>query len=233
MSHRASMVHERRPVERRSATAGPRRSWLWTWLAALAIGALIPSLAAAEQGPQAHAAARKVIETLYTSLLDVMQNAEKLGYRGRYDKLEPVLRRSYDFDLMAKVSLGGDEGYWGKLDDKQKKTMIDAFSRMSISTYANRFDGYSGQKLEVQDVVEAPKSTLLVKTRIVRTTKDPVALNYLLRDTGKDWRIIDVFAKGTISELAKNRSDYTSVMRLQGFEALIAALNAKVAKNAQ
>ena len=49
-------------------------------LIALAVGGLIPFSTAAEQGPEAKAAAKQVIETLYASLLDSMKNgAEKLS----------------------------------------------------------------------------------------------------------------------------------------------------------
>ncbi len=41
---------------------------------------------------------------------------------------------------------------------------------------------------------------------------------------------IDVFLKGTISEVATRRSDFSAIMRNQGFDALIAAIDDKVRK---
>ena len=55
-----------------------------------------------------------------------------------------------------------------------------------------------------------------------------MAINYLLRNRGGKWRVIDVFLKGTISEVATRRADFSAVMRANGFEALLAAIGGKV-----
>jgi phospholipid transport system substrate-binding protein len=44
------------------------------------------------------------------------------------------------------------------------------------------------------------------------------------------WRIIDVFLKGTVSELATRRSEFTSVIRRGGAEALVQLLQKKTAE---
>ncbi|MGI9431564.1 MAG: ABC transporter substrate-binding protein, partial [Myxococcota bacterium] len=43
------------------------------------------------------------------------------------------------------------------------------------------------------------------------------------------WRIIDVFLNGTVSELALRRSEYSSVIRSDGYEALRDGLREKIA----
>ena len=53
------------------------------------------------------ASPRERIETLNATLLHVMQNADTLGYTGRYEKLQPVMESLYDFALMARVAAGG------------------------------------------------------------------------------------------------------------------------------
>jgi len=196
-------------------------------LAALAIAALIPFSATAQQGPEAKTAARGVVESFYDSLLHVMRNAQELGFQGRYDTLDGVIRTAYNLPAMAKAAVAGE---WQRLSAEQRQMLVDAFSRMSIATYASRFDGYGGEKLEVLDTQDGPRGTLVVKTRIVKSDGEAVTLNYLMREYEKHWRIIDVFLKGTISELAKNRSEYGAVMKREGFDSLIAKINAKVAE---
>ena len=46
-------------------------------------------------------------------------------------------------------------------------------------------------------------------------------LNYLMRDGDAGWQIVDVFLKGTISELATKRSEFSSVLRRDGAGALV------------
>ena len=44
------------------------------------------------------------------------------------------------------------------------------------------------------------------------------------------WRIVDVYLSGTVSELALRRSDYSGVLRSDGFEALQKAISVKIAE---
>lgn len=196
-----------------------------TGLIALAMAALIPLSAAAQQEPGA-AAAKQTVETLYDTLTATMKNADSLGYKGRYEKLEPVLRKTYDFPFMIRWIMGEN---WNKLDEDQRSQLTDAFARMSISTYADRFDSYSGEKFVIDQVQQGRRDTLLVKTRLVQSSGEPVKLDYLMHKTGDGWRIIDVFAKGTFSEIATRKSEYGSIYQRQGFDGLLSLLRKKIA----
>ncbi len=54
-----------------------------------------------------------------------------------------------------------------------------------------------------------------------------MSINYLMRRSDGAWRIADVYLTGTISELATRRSEFSSVLRDQGVDGLIAVLNRK------
>ena len=54
---------------------------------------------------------------------------------------------------------------------------------MTIATYASRFDGYSGERFEVDPAVETRAAGSVVHTRIVQSNGEPVALNYLMRES--------------------------------------------------
>jgi len=64
----------------------------------------------------------------------------------------------------------------------------------------------------------------MVHTQIMQSNGKPVAINYLMRKTGPDWKVVDVYLDGTISELASRRAEFTSIMRAGGPDALIASL---------
>ena len=49
-----------------------------------------------------------------TALIEVMREAEVLGFQGRYDRLAPVLTAAFDFPLLARVSVGR---HWRELDE--------------------------------------------------------------------------------------------------------------------
>jgi phospholipid transport system substrate-binding protein len=54
-------------------------------------------------------------------------------------------------------------------------------------------------------------------------------MNYRLRATDGVWRIIDIYLKGTVSELALRRADYTALLEKNGFEALTKTMQQKLA----
>src|SRR5690606_22065381 len=56
-----------------------------------------------------------------------------------------------------------------------------------------------------------------------------VALDYRMRAEDGRWRIIDVFMNGTVSELALRRSEYSGLLKRQGFDALLQAIEQKIA----
>jgi phospholipid transport system substrate-binding protein len=69
---------------------------------ALALAALVQAAAFAEGSDPA--ASR--ITVFYGSLLDTMKQAKQLGLKGRYDKLSPVLAKTYDRPLSPRPSPG-------------------------------------------------------------------------------------------------------------------------------
>jgi len=181
--------------------------------------------AGAEAAPPPTAAAG-AIDGLHDVLLGVMKEAGKLGFAGRYERIGPVLHEVYDFPFMAEKSVGLG---WRQLDEPSRARLVDAFSRLAISTYAARFDSYDGARFETLGVQPAANDTVLVKTRIVRGNGETVALDYRMRVEGGHWRIIDVFMNGTVSELALRRSEYSGVLKREGFDALLQAIEQKIA----
>jgi phospholipid transport system substrate-binding protein len=193
------------------------------WIALLG-GLLIGTFAI---GPAHAAAPSAVVQGFYGTLLQVMKQASSLGFEGRYKTLQPAIDEAYNVPLMIRLAIGPQ---WTSLSPDQQKRLVDAFRRFTIATYANRFDGYDGEVFEVRGERPGTSGGTLVETRLVPTKGDVVELNYLLREDGGKWRIIDVFLSGTISELATRRAEYTSVLRRDGAEGLVGLLERKVAE---
>lgn len=168
---------------------------------------------------------QQVVITLQDTLLDVMKRAGALGFEGRYERLEPVLTATFNFPLMARVSVGR---HWKKLDENGREQLVDAYSRMSVATFAARFDGYSGQTFQVLSEDETARGGKVVKTQLNSPDGDPVALNYVMRRAKERWRIIDISLDAKYSELARQRSEFTAVMDREGLEGLVRTIRDKV-----
>jgi phospholipid transport system substrate-binding protein len=92
--------------------------------------------------------------------------------------------------------------------------------------YADRFDSYDGQKLEVTGEQPAP-SGVMVKSRIVKANGEPVKIDYMMRRNGESWLISDIYLDSAISEVATRRSEFAAILKKDGIDGLIAALNRK------
>ncbi len=179
---------------------------------------LAPSAGWAQSSPS------DIVTAFHESLLGVMKEAKTLGAKGRFEKLASPLKKNFHFRLMTQVAAGS---YWRKSGPAQIDRLVDAFTRLSISTYASRFDGYSGQSFETEGEKPGPQKTILVKTRIIDPGSDPVDLTYVTRKIKGEWKIIDVLLDTGISELAVRRSEYRRVLKTGGIDGLIDTLNRK------
>ncbi|UCF03659.1 MAG: ABC transporter substrate-binding protein [Deltaproteobacteria bacterium] len=193
----------------------------WFQIVLVSIVAL-PSLAAAVV-PAADTAA-KVVEVLHAELLFVMKQAKKLGYAGRYQRLAPTVTASYDFPYISKVVVGR---YWRGFTTEQKSLFITAFSKLSIATYANRFDGYTGERFKTISGEELKRGHRLVKTVLIKANGEEIELDYVLHQNNDQWRIINVIAEG-VSDLSLKRADYTSYLKKNGFDALLQKITDKI-----
>jgi phospholipid transport system substrate-binding protein len=178
--------------------------------------------------PPANAgSASKLITELNTVFIGVMQNAKALGYESRYKKLEPALAEAYDFAEMTRVATGRQ---WRSLTDNQKQQLVAAFHDLSVATYAARFGGFGGGHFEILGEEPAPAGSVRVNNQIVPASGEPIRIDYLLRQTAGQWRVIDVYLKSSVSELAVRRAEFTGILAKRGFDGLMADIKAKVSK---
>jgi len=146
-----------------------------------------------------------------------------LGQSGRFTQLEPVIRRSFDIPAMARLSVGSS---WAGLNEAQRQQVTDGFARYTSAIYADRFDSYAGQKLEVTG--EQPSGAgVMVRSQIIKANGEPVRVDYMMRQSGEAWLIADIYLDGAISEVATRRSEFAAILKNDGIDGLIAALNRK------
>jgi phospholipid transport system substrate-binding protein len=163
------------------------------------------------------------VQGLYDVLLGTMKNSRTLGPSGRFTQLEPVIRRTFDIPTMARLSLGPS---WRSLTEGQRQQVIESFGRYISAIYADRFDSYAGQKLQVTG--EQPDAAgVMVRSQINKANGEPVKVDYMMRRNGESWLIQDIYLDGAISEIATRRSEFTAILRTDGVDGLIAALNRK------
>jgi phospholipid transport system substrate-binding protein len=164
-----------------------------------------------------------IIQTFDDRLLAAMSGANRLGYRGRYELLEPAVNETFDIPAMARIAVGPD---WAALSESQKTRLINAFDRFTTATFAARFDDFGGERFEVGRATPITGG-VLVENQLVKPDGERVRIDYLTHQTANGWEAIDIYLDGTISELAVRRSEFASILKRSGPEGLIAALEHK------
>ena len=176
---------------------------------------------AAEQGG---ATARQVVEKFQVDLIAVMKDGKKLGYTGRYDKLKDPISNSHELTKIARIVVGKE---WEKLSEQQQQKLVDVFSRLSIASYAHNFKDYSGESFVFDSEEETTRGGVVVHSHFDIPGDKPVKFDYMLKEKGNSWRIINIIANG-VSDLALKRSEYTTILQREGFDALITKINEKI-----
>jgi phospholipid transport system substrate-binding protein len=180
----------------------------------------VSATAQAESG----ATAKQVVEKFQAELIAVMKNGKQLGFAGRYDKLYDSVSNSHDLTKIARIVVGKE---WEKLSEAQQQKLVDIFIRLSVASYAHNFKDYSGESFVFDSEEETTRGGVVVHSHLIIPDDKPVKFDYMLKEKGNSWRIINIIANG-VSDLALKRSEYTSILQREGFDALIAKINEKI-----
>jgi len=167
------------------------------------------------------------IEQLHAGLVEIMKAGKAAPFRQRYDKIAPVIGRTFDLEAIVRQVVGPR---WATLPPDQQAALADAFQRYTIASYVSNFDAYSGERFAVLPGVAAVGNDRVVKTEIVTAAGQGHVLAYVMRPTGGGWRVVDVLADGSISRVAAQRSEIRSVLSDGGGPGLLVSLRRKTAE---
>ncbi|WP_242137641.1 ABC transporter substrate-binding protein [Sphingomonas sp. TREG-RG-20F-R18-01] len=172
--------------------------------------------------------ARAQVQTLDDGLLAIMKGGSSLGLQGRASKIGPVVDQTFDIPLITRLSVGPD---WVKVAPADQTALVSAMRRMTVSQYATNFSSWSGHTITIDPRIETRGADKLVRTTLSAPKDDAVPIAYRLRQSGGKWRVIDVYYRNAISQLATRRADFASVFAKGGAKALIAHLDVLATKS--
>ena len=155
---------------------------------------------------------RERIEAFHTNLLgmmDIDSQVEREAY------IQETVENLFDFERIARVSLGRS---WRTLEPESQMEFKDLLCKTVIATYARRFSENNGQTFTVHGAKTA-KRGLVVESSVNPRDAESVKLDYFF----SDGKVFNVAADG-VSDLSLRRADYNSVLKSDGFEALMAHL---------
>ena len=143
------------------------------------------------------------------AVLNSIVNSKFLPYIARYNMAQRVVGRRY----------------WNSSSAAQHEAFVDAFKNMVVSTYAAALASYDGDKVRIYPIRGGigNRSSVQVKTTIVRKNGQVIPVTYYMMRTNKGWRIYD-FSVENISMVNSYRSQFAPVLASSGMNGLITKL---------
>jgi len=171
--------------------------------------------------PSPAASPTEVVEKLHGGLLAAMKDGPKLGFTGRKALLDPVVRQCFDLITMARVATGST---WQKLSDSDKSRIVATFTTFTVANYASQFKSLDGDKFVTKGEADGGRGRRMVNTDLISPDEDPVELDYQLRQDDGQWKIVDVYLDGSVSQLALRRNEFAASLAAGGVDNLIAQM---------
>ena len=145
-----------------------------------------------------------------------MKDAKRLGYAGRYKKLEPVVQEVFQFRSHRPGRAGSRTGT--SSIRVRRQAFVAKLTDLSIATYASQFNAYEGQTFRYDDTEATKPDRAIVRYTMLAPKEDKaVKFEYIVNRSGARWQIVNIVADG-ISDLALKKAQYTSIVEREGFD---------------
>ena len=141
----------------------------------------------------------------------------------RRRQLRGLLERHFDFPDMARIALGY---HWRQLGPSQRTQFTELFTAFIENAYLSKIQDYSGQDVAVLGQNSEGQGFARVRSQIIQPGKQPIKVDYLLRNIDGDWKIYDVTVDA-ISIIANYRNQFNRVINDKGFDKLMADMRIK------
>lgn len=167
------------------------------------------------------------IVTLNSALIATMKaGSAKASFQARYDALDPVVKATLNLPVILQNSVGF---MWPTVPPAQQAELNKLFEQFTVASYVNGFSGYGGQQINVLPTERNVGTKKVVDTKIVSPDgSTPTKLDYVMTNGNNGWQVTDVLLNGTISKVAVQSSDFSSLVASGDASKLIAALKAKI-----
>lgn len=150
--------------------------------------------------------AEKVLKASVNQVVAVLSDA-KMPHDQKRTKVVDIINASFDFKLMAKLSLG--KKYWTKLDAKQKEAFTALFIERFEDSYTDKLELFDNEKVIFQPMI-VKKKKVQIPTFIL-SKGEKISMLYKMYRPKAGWKVYDVEIEG-VSLIQTYRSQYHQVL---------------------
>jgi phospholipid transport system substrate-binding protein len=197
------------------------------WIRTLLIAAVC--LSASNARVVAQEPPKQAVEKTVHEALKILRDETLKGDRKvRVQKLREVADRLFDWEAMAKSSLGTA---WRNLNDAQRKDFVEVFKELLAQRYMDDIDRFQGSEELTVGEAEQQAELAVVKTTLLTVSKQKIPIDYTLRVTGGKWRAQDISIEN-ISLVNHYRKTFARYLSNKTIDQLLAQLKQKLGSGA-
>ena len=208
-----------------------RRELLVSWLASVLIA--VPLILGGPGGARADEfedGAKNFIKAMTEDAISML-TVKDISRAERAERFRILMKKNFALKGIAKFVLGR---HWRKASEDQKEEYLQLFEDLMVTTYADRFERYSGEKLLIKRAEVRGKKDAIVHTTMVKAgnATKPLKVAWRVRSKGGTYTIIDVMVEG-ISMIMTQKSEFASFIKQNGgkLAALLVELKKRVQDN--
>ncbi|MDC0747816.1 MlaC/ttg2D family ABC transporter substrate-binding protein [Polyangium mundeleinium] len=189
------------------------------------VSALVLSFAVSLVGAAglAHAgAATDVVKAKQSALFDLLKKPSNDA------KVSAMFDELLDYQALAEASLGSE---WAARTDAEKAQFSDLLKQLVRKSYERNLKKTLDFNIEYT-AEEKKGDAIVVKTRAVSkkdARSEPVEIAYVMAEKNGAWRVKDIITDD-VSLVSSYRSQFTKIVKKDGFPALIKKMKDKLAK---
>lgn len=184
---------------------------------ALALAALLPLSALAQESPEA--LVRRVSQETVQAIKGDPKLAAGDPARVR-EVIEQKLLPHFDFMRMTALAMGRN---WRQATPEQQQKLAGEFRTLLVRTYSNALTQYRDEKIEVKPVRDANATEVTVRSEVLRDGRPPVQIDYGMTKTPQGWKAYDVIVGG-VSLVTNYRDEFGEQVKAGGIDGLIKTL---------
>jgi len=165
---------------------------------------------------------KKILNAVSAILSDPgLQGPEKESERKQ--KVRRVIYEAFDFEEMAKESLGT---HWSKLTPQQRKEFVELFGDLFERSYNRLVLKFLPERETVYGTETVEKGRALVKTTLVSKKNEQLPVDYRLISNGSTWEFFDVVVD-EVSLATNYRTKFNKIIRTSSYESLVRKMKLK------
>ncbi len=186
--------------------------------------AMLSLMALTFSGAASAGEATDVVKAKQATLFELLKQDNAANTK----KIGAVFDEMLDYQALAEASLGGE---WAARSDAEKAEFSDLLKQLVRKSYERNLRKTLNFNIEYVDE-KAKGDVITVKTKAVSKTnarEEPVEIEYKLAKKGGAWRVQDIVTEG-VSLVSSYRSQFTKIVKKDGFPTLITKMKDKLAK---